>query len=79
MTNKDNKNLIIVIAVVIGVLLLLGLFGFGFRGYGMMTGYDTGFMSFGWIMSILVIVLIIAGIYWLIKNANRNEWKNNRR
>lgn len=73
MANKNNNNLIIGILAAVAILIFLGIFGSGFGGYGMMGGYGGGFMSFGWIFSILVIVLIIAGIYWLIKNANHNE------
>jgi uncharacterized membrane protein len=73
MTKKDNKNFIIGIVVVIAILILLEFFGFGFRSYGMMSGYSYGFMSLGWIFSILVIILIIVGIYWLIKNIDYNK------
>jgi heme/copper-type cytochrome/quinol oxidase subunit 4 len=58
--------------VVVAVLIVLGLFGFGFRNYGMMGGNNNGFVSFGGIFGILMAVLVIAGIYWLIKNANHN-------
>ncbi|MBS3078738.1 hypothetical protein J4218_01320 [Candidatus Pacearchaeota archaeon] len=37
---------------------------------GMMSGYyGSGFVIIGWITYILVILLIIAGIYWLFTNA----------
>ena len=73
MTGKNNNNLIIGILAVAAILIVLGIFGSGFGSYGMMEGYSSGFMSFGWIFNVLVIILIIAGIYWLIKNANHNE------
>jgi len=73
MTSKDNKNLLIGVLVVIAVLIILGVFGFGFRNYGMMGYSSSGFMSFSWIFSILIIILIIAGIYWLIKNADHHN------
>ena len=39
---------------------------------GMMYGsYGSGMMIFGWLTYLLVIALIIAAIYWLIKSANR--------
>ncbi len=42
--------------------------------YGMMSGgYGIGSMLFSWITYLLVIGLIIAGIYWLVKSANRKE------
>lgn len=44
-------------------------------GYGgMMYGYYGGSaMVLGWIISLLVIALIIAAVYWLIKSANRKK------
>lgn len=46
-------------------------------GYGMMNGfyggYGAGFMFLSWITYILFIALIIAAIYWLIKNANKRK------
>ena len=44
-------------------------------GYGNMMygGYGSGTMIFGWVLSILVIALIAAAIYWLIKSANRRK------
>lgn len=44
-------------------------------GYGgMMYGsYGYGAMTLGWIISVLLIVLIVAAIYWLVKNANRRK------
>lgn len=73
---KDNNNVWMWIFVAVCVVLLLGLFGFsGFRGYGMggmMYGsYGYGMMFFGWITWVLVIALIIAAIYWLVKSANK--------
>jgi len=44
--------------------------------YGFNGGYGSGAMILSWTFSILFIVLIIAGVYWLIKSANQ---KNNRR
>jgi uncharacterized membrane protein len=42
--------------------------------YGMMYGgYGSGMMFLGWITYILVIVLIIAAIYWLFKSANKKK------
>lgn len=72
---KKNNTQLWVIAI-IGIVLLLAFFGIsGFGGYGMMGmmggGYGYGMMFFGWITWVLVAILIIAGIYWLIKTANR--------
>ena len=41
--------------------------------YGLYGGYGSGFMILSWITYILIIALIIAAIYWLIKNANRRK------
>ncbi len=78
MEKKDN-TLTIVIIVIIAVLLLSGIFSFsfanGFSQYGMMGmmggSFGYGMMFFGWITWVLIIVLIIAGIYWLIKTADK--------
>lgn len=73
MAKKNNNNLIIVVVVVVVLLILLGTFGFGNRGYGMMGGYNPVFMLFSWIFSIIFIILIIVGAYWVIKNINFNR------
>lgn len=59
------------------IVLILGIGGTVFAdpydnyGCSMMYGaYGPGFAILGWITYILVIALIIAGIYWLIKSAN---------
>lgn len=39
-------------------------------GYG---GYGSGMMLLGWLTYLLIIALIIAAIYWLIKTANRKR------
>ena len=41
--------------------------------YGLYGGYGSGMMFLSWITYVLFIVLIIAGIYWLFKNANRKR------
>lgn len=41
--------------------------------YGLYGSYGTGFMLLSWITYILITALIIAGIYWLIKNANKKK------
>jgi uncharacterized membrane protein len=73
---KDN-NLLTGIIIAVVVILLLGVVSFSARiipgyGYGMMNGYGSGMMFFGWITWILIIILIISAIYWLIISANRN-------
>jgi hypothetical protein len=64
---KNNNNLIIGVIVVVVILMFLGSFGFG---GGMIGGYGSGFMLFGLVLNILIIVLIILGIFWLIKHVN---------
>jgi len=59
---NTNKTLMIVLIVVL-VLLLFGNFG-----YGMMGGFYSGFMFLGWILNVVLIVLIILGVYWLVKH-----------
>lgn len=68
--NGSNNNLLIGIVVVIVICILFGGFGFGYRGYGMMGGYDYGFMLFNNVIMILLTILIVVGIFWLIKNIN---------
>lgn len=41
--------------------------------YGTYGGYGAGIMLFSWVTWILTIALIVAGIYWLIKNANKKK------
>jgi len=76
MANKNNitinnKNIIIWIVVIVVILIILGSFG----GYGMMSGYNPGFMLFGWIINIIIIILIILGIFWVIKHVDFNGIK----
>ncbi len=70
---KNNSNILMIVLIVLLVLLLLGGLGMGsFGGYGMMGGYNSGVMFFGWIFGVFIFLLIIAGIYWFFKNANPN-------
>lgn len=41
--------------------------------YGIYGGYGGGMMLFSWITYLLIITLVVAAIYWLIKNANRKK------
>ena len=41
--------------------------------YGAFGGYGVSVMFFSWIIYILVVVLIIAAIYWLVKSANKKK------
>jgi uncharacterized membrane protein len=76
--NKMNKNLIISIVVtiltaIVAVSAATNDYG-TCPGYGMMNGgYGSSFMILSWITYILLIALIIAAIYWLIKNANKRK------
>ena len=76
-----DKHIIIstIITVLIGIVMVSAAQNdYGVcPGYGMMNGfygsYGSGFMILSWITYILLIVLIIAAIYWLIKNANKKK------
>ena len=75
---KMKNESVLWIVLVIVALALIGSFGFGgYGGYGGMMGgygrYGSGMMFFGWLTYLLVIALIIAAIYWLIKSANRKK------
>jgi uncharacterized membrane protein len=34
----------------------------------MMGGFYNGFMFLGWILNVIILVLIILGVYWLVKH-----------
>lgn len=64
----------------LGLLIAVGLIGnVSAQSYscpmaGMMYGqYGAGLGILSWVISLLVIGLIIAAIYWLIKSANRKK------
>jgi len=59
----NNKDTLLIVLIVVIVLILFG----GFGGYGMMSGFNGGFILLGWFFNILIFILVIAGIYWLIK------------
>jgi uncharacterized membrane protein len=72
--------------LVLVILLAMSLIGFAsavdYDSYncprgGMMAGltggYGAGMMFFGWIIYLLIIVLIVAAIYWLVKSANKKR------
>lgn len=74
------KKFSLLLGVIILSLVSLNLVVADTGGYGscpmggMMYGtYGSGFMVLGWLTYLLVIVLIIATIYWLIKSANRKR------
>ena len=71
MNNKEKNSLIIVLSVVV-VLLLFG--GFGMRSFdsGMMDFSNVIFWLFNGMVSVLLFILIVLGIYWLIKHVNIN-------
>ena len=61
-----NKNTLIIVLIIVVVLLLLG----GFGSYNMM---NSGFMLLNWIVNAVILVLVILGIYWLVRNINFNK------
>ena len=66
---------------ILGILIILSVivsaqeYNCPMGGYGgMMSGvYGYGGIFFGWIIGLLIIALIIAVIYWLIKSANKKN------
>ena len=81
---KDKNNTWIWAALIVIILLIalagpwmLGNFGnFGeWNMMGMMYGgnYGYGMMFFGWIAWILFIGLILAAIYWFVKNSQKSS------
>lgn len=41
--------------------------------YGAYGGYGSGMMILTWLTWLLVVALIIAAIYWLVKSADRRK------
>ncbi len=84
MENKKDFRMTILSAIILAIATFLGLMpiisaqqtntcpmtGVGGMMYG---GYGSGFLVLSWITYILVIALIIAGIYWLVKSANKKK------
>ncbi|VVB77772.1 Uncharacterised protein [uncultured archaeon] len=72
-----NKSLIV--AIIGTILVSIAYVSAAPNDYscGMMNGfyggYGSGFMILSWLTFILVIALIIAAIYWLIKSANKKK------
>jgi len=73
MANKNNNNLTIAVMIIAAIIVLGGISGFGFRSYGMMSGYNSGFMLLNSILNIVIIILIIVGVLWLIRYLNYNH------
>lgn len=86
---KDNNFAWVIAIVVVLVILLFGGFGFGMGGFGMMQDYGRmgaywtggyGFMLiFMMIIWILVIIALILGIMWLIRQLQNPNQRNTRR
>ena len=82
---KNNENWIIAVVVVL-VVLLFGSFGFGmmgsYRDYGMMGAYCGGYGYMGIFMMLiwaLVIIALVLGIMWLIRQLQNPNQRNTRR
>lgn len=74
---KDN-NLLIGAIIVIAVFLVLGMFGFGGMGYGMMGNWGYGFGGmwiFGALFMVLILVALILFILWLVKQLQNDKIK----
>jgi uncharacterized membrane protein len=76
MKNKISSliviSLIILISLVTNVLAINNDFNSCPMG-AISGGYGTGAMFLSWIFSILIMLLILAGIYWLIKSSNKTN------
>ena len=74
---EKNNILLWTVVILAGVLILFlfGSFGTGNPGYsmmGMMYGnYGSGWMFFGWIFNILVLVALGLFIAWLFKQLQK--------
>jgi cytochrome c biogenesis factor len=66
-----NNNILMVVLVIVLVLLLFG--GFGMRSFGIVDVSNFGFQLINGAVMLLLIVLIVLGIFWLIKNLKYNE------
>lgn len=71
---KNNDSFIWII-IAIAALLLVGSFGFGGFGYGMMGmmygTYGSGMMFFGWLFGVLTLVALVLLIIWLYKQIQK--------
>jgi len=78
MKTKINFSIALIILVSILSILMVSAqtdysncpVGYGGMMYGL---YGSSAMVLGWVISLLVIVLIVAAIYWLIKSAQKKR------
>ncbi len=71
---KTNSGMMSMMNMMSGRQSVYGSGGMMSMTYGNgMMGYGTGTAILGWVVYLLVIALIIAAIYWLIKTANRKR------
>ena len=84
---EKNESVVLIVVVVLILLFLFGGFGYGMMGwsgggYGMMSGFYSGF-GFGWIFMFLiwalVIIALVLGIMWLIKQLQQPQQTRNGR
>ena len=71
---KKNNTLVIVLLIAL-IIVLFGGFRFGATGFGsgIVSGYNGFMFLFSSIfMSAFLIILVILGLYWLIKKINKN-------
>ncbi len=86
---EKQENLVLIIAVVIIALFLFGGVGFGMMGwgggYGMMRNWDYGSGGYGfgmlisWIVNLALLVLIIVGIIWFVRQLQTPQRQVKRR
>lgn len=78
--NMKNKILFFGILFIVGFIISSTFISaqntdsdrfYGCPMFGYNASYGTSYMFLNWIIYALVIVLIVAGIYWIIKSANK--------
>lgn len=74
--NKMKKTSILILIILISIANVFAdpATSQTCNGVNMMSGYyGPGYLILGWITYILIILLIIAGIYWLLTNTKRRK------
>ena len=69
---RKVMSLLILVALSLVIPIVSADIGEGCGMYGMMSGtYGLGFGIFGWLMSLLIVVLLVLLIMWLIKQIQK--------
>lgn len=69
MKNINNETALIIL-IIVAIFLFSGFGMMGLDG-GMMSGYNYGFMWFGWIFMLLILIALVLFIVWLIKQIQK--------